>query len=69
MWEPEPGWHALPGGTGTSTVGVWRAAMGGRPVVVKRLGAPGAHDPAALSDPQHVAYWRREADVLSTGLT
>lgn len=69
MWEPEPGWHALPGGTGTSTVGVWRAAMGGRPVVIKRLAAPGAQDPSELSDPQHVAYWRREADVLSTGLT
>ena len=26
MWEPEPDWLALPGGTGTSTVGVWRAA-------------------------------------------
>ena len=40
MWEPEPDWHPLPGGTGTSTVGVWRAAMGDQPVVVKRLARP-----------------------------
>jgi hypothetical protein len=69
MWEPEPGWHQLPGGTGASTVGVWRAAQGGRPVVIKRLAAPTPADPAELSDPGHTAYWRREADVLTTGLT
>lgn len=68
-WQPEPEWVALPGGSGTSTVGVWRAAYGGRPVVIKRLGAPVAGDPASLSDPGHVGYWRREADVLLTGLT
>lgn len=68
MWEPEPEWHPLPGGTGTSTVGVWRAAIGDRPVVVKRLARPAAHDPAELSDPAHFAYWRREADVLATGV-
>ena len=28
MWEPEPDWHPLHGGTGTSTVGVWRTAFG-----------------------------------------
>jgi hypothetical protein len=65
MWEPEPGWHQLPGGTGTSTVGVWRTVLGGRPVVVKRLGAPSEHDPAELSDPRHFAYWRRAADVVT----
>ncbi|MEQ6899606.1 phosphotransferase [Nocardioides sp. YIM 152588] len=69
MWQPEPEWLALPGGSGTSTVGVWRTAMGGRPVVVKRLGAPLPGDPAELSNPEHVGYWRREADVLMTGLT
>ncbi|GAA3657660.1 hypothetical protein GCM10022237_17160 [Nocardioides ginsengisoli] len=69
MWQPEPDWVAVPGATGTSTVGVWRTALGGRPVVVKRLGAPGPGDPAVLSDRGHIGYWRREADVLLTGLT
>ncbi|CAN5389375.1 hypothetical protein BH11ACT8_BH11ACT8_32500 [soil metagenome] len=69
MWEPEPGWLALPGGAGPSTVGVWRAALGDHPVVIKRLGAPTPHDPAELADQRHVAYWRREADVLATGIT
>jgi len=68
MWEPEPDWHPLPGGTGTSTVGVWRAALGDQPVVVKRVARPAAHDPAELSDRTHFAYWRREADVLATGI-
>jgi hypothetical protein len=68
MWEPEPSWHPLPGGTGTSTVGVWRTAIGDQPVVVKRLARPAPHDPAELSEAQHFAYWRREADVLSTGI-
>jgi hypothetical protein len=69
MWQPEPDWVALPGGTGTSTVGVWRTALGGRPVVVKRLGAPAPGDPAVLGERAHAGYWRREADVLLTGLT
>jgi hypothetical protein len=64
MWQPEPGWHPLPGGTGTSTVGVWRTVLGGRPVVVKRLSRPGPRDPAELSTPGHFAYWRRSADVV-----
>ena len=68
MWQPEPDWVALPGGTGTSTVGVWRTALGGRAVVVKRLAAPRPDEPAELVDPRHVGYWRREADVLLTGL-
>ena len=68
MWEPEPDWHPLPGGTGTSTVGVWRAAIGDQPVVVKRLARPAPYDPGELSDPAHFGYWRREADVLSTGI-
>lgn len=68
MFEPEPGWVALPRGAGPSTVGVWRAAVGDSPVVIKRLCAPSTHDPADLSDPRHSTYWRREADVLSTGI-
>jgi len=68
MWEPEPDWHPLPGGTGTSTVGVWRTAIGDQPMVVKRLARPAPHDPHELSDPAHFAYWRREADVLATGI-
>ena len=69
QWQPEAEWLALPGGTGPSTVGVWRTAMGGQPMVIKRLAAPGPHDPAELSDPAHYAYWRREADVLGSGIT
>lgn len=68
MWEPDPGWHALPRGAGVSTVGVWRTAYGDQPVVIKRLGAPERDDPAELSDRRHFAYWRREADVLDTGI-
>jgi hypothetical protein len=64
MWHPEPGWQRLTAGTGSSTVGVWRA--GDR--VVKRLGAPLPGDPGMLSDPRHVAYWRRPAEVAVSGL-
>ncbi len=63
MWEPDPAWHPVSGGTGTSTVGVWRTQRAGDPLVIKRLAVPGADDPAELSDPRHFAYWRREADV------
>lgn len=69
MWQPEPGWHPLPGGTGTSTVGVWRTSLGDNPVVVKRIARPQEGDPCELSDPRHFAFWRREADVLDCGLT
>ncbi|MCW2796679.1 phosphotransferase [Nocardioides sp.] len=68
MWQPEPGWEPMAGGTGASTVGVWRADLGGRRVVVKRLAAPTEHDPAELSDPRHFAYWRRSADVVISGI-
>ena len=64
MWEPEPDWHPLPGGTGTSTVGVWRAAVGDQPVVVKRLARPAAHDPAELSDPTALERLNREGERL-----
>ena len=67
MWQPDPGWHALPGGGGASTVGVWRTVLDGQPVVVKRIAAPVPGDPAELSSARHFAYWRRAADVLSVG--
>ena len=59
MWQPEPGWLALPGGSSASTVGVWRTVLGDQPVVVKRLAAPLEDDPAELTHPRHFAYWRR----------
>jgi hypothetical protein len=67
MWQPEPGWHPLPGGAGASTVGVWRTVHGDQPVVVKRIAAPLADDPAELRNPRHFAYWRRPADVITAG--
>ena len=68
MWQPQPGWHPLPSGTSMSTIGVWRAVVGDAPVAVKRLAAPGEHDPSELSDPHHFAYWRRGADVVTSGV-
>jgi hypothetical protein len=68
MWEPDPAWHPVPGGTGTSTVGVWRTVSAGNPLVVKRLARPGPDDPQELLDRRHFAYWRREADVATTGV-
>ncbi|SFC50993.1 Phosphotransferase enzyme family protein [Nocardioides terrae] len=68
MWEPEPGWLVLPGGSGVSTVGVWRTVLGDRAVAVKRVAAPDDFDPAELTDPRHFAYWRRAADVATYGL-
>jgi hypothetical protein len=67
MWEPEPGWHPLPGGGGISTVGVWRTVLGDQPVAVKRLSAPVPGDPYELTEPRHFAYWRRSADVIAAG--
>ena len=69
MWQPEPGWQQLPGGSGPSTYGVWLAVESGRELVVKRLSAPAPHDPAELRDPRHFAYWRRAADVALAGVT
>ena len=68
MWQPLPGWHSLPGGSGTSTVGVWRAVVEDRPVAVKRIASPAEHDPAELSDPRHFGYWRRAAEVARSGV-
>src|SRR5262249_29220539 len=68
MWEPDPAWHPLVGGTGTSTIGGWRTDHDRPPPVVKRLGVPARHDPPEYADQHHFAYWRREADVAITGL-
>ncbi len=68
MWQPEAGWVSIPGGTGTSTVGVWRTLLGERPVAVKRLARPVPGEPAELSDRSHVAYWRRAADVVTSAV-
>jgi hypothetical protein len=68
MWEPDPAWHPVPGGTGTSTVGVWRTERHGNPLLVKRLAPPGPHDPPELGQPRHFGYWRREADVAVSGV-
>lgn len=67
MWHPEPGWRPLRAGSGPSTYGVWSATEAGREVVVKRLNAPGAGDPAELSDPGAAGYWRRAAEVAAAG--
>jgi Phosphotransferase enzyme family len=66
MWQPQPGWHALRGGSGGSTVGVWRTVLGDQAVVVKRIAVPTEGDPAELSNPRHFAYWRRPADVVAS---
>jgi hypothetical protein len=68
MWEPDPGWHPVTGGTGTSTVGVWRTEHEGQALVVKRIAAPAPTDPSEYAEPHHFAYWRREADVAICGL-
>lgn len=68
MWQPQPGWHLLASGSGGSTVGVWRTVLGDQAVVVKRIGAPHEGDPPELSDPRHFAYWRRPADVVTSGV-
>jgi hypothetical protein len=67
MWEPDPAWHPVTGGTGISTVGVWRTDQRGAALLVKRLARPAADDPPELSASRHYSYWRREADVAITG--
>jgi Phosphotransferase enzyme family len=68
MWEPDPGWHPVTGGTGTSTVGVWRTEHEGQALVVKRIATPTSYDPPEYADTHHFAYWRREADVAISGV-
>lgn len=62
MWQPDPSWRRLPGAAGPSTAGIWLADAGGHRWVVKRLATPGDSEPW-LTDPHHVGYWRREAEV------
>lgn len=68
MWQPQPGWVVLRGGSGGSTLGVWRTVLGDQAVVVKRVAAPTEADPPELSSPRHFAYWRRPADVITAGV-
>ncbi|TIC86533.1 aminoglycoside phosphotransferase family protein [Nocardioides sp. GY 10127] len=68
MWQPQPGWHPLPGGSAPSTLGVWRAVVGDEPVSVKRLVRPEPGDPEEYSQASHFAYWRRAADVATSGV-
>ena len=68
MWQPQPGWHLLQSGSGGSTVGVWRTVLGDQAVVVKRIAAPHEGDPPQLSERRHFAYWRRAADVVTSGV-
>ena len=65
MWQPEPGWHPLPGRHRDVHGG--RLADRARWPAGRRQAARGAHrqDPAELSDPRHFAYWRRAADVVT----
>ncbi|MFC6697470.1 phosphotransferase [Nocardioides daphniae] len=39
-----------------------------RPIVVKRISAPGPYDPPETGQPHHPAYWRRAADVAASGV-
>jgi hypothetical protein len=57
-WKPEPDWTALTAGTGVSNGGIWLTPDG---VVAKRL-LPGVERPG------HYAYWRRQAEVASSGV-
>lgn len=68
MWQPEPGWQRLPGGTSPSAYGVWLATVGGREVIIKRLHAPVDGDLPGLSDWRSVAWWEREPQVALHGL-
>lgn len=60
MWLPDPEWESLPGGRGTSTVGIWRARARDRDWVVKRVSAPGPDEPG---------HWRREAAVAQAAVS
>lgn len=68
MWQPEPGWQRLPGGTSPSAYGVWLALEGDREAIVKRLRAPVEGDEPELSDWRSFAWWEREPQVALHGL-
>lgn len=61
-WSPDPGWQPLPGGRSGA-----RVYADGLSSVVKRMLVPGPDDPVGRSRPDHVAWWRREADVALDG--
>lgn len=63
MWEPDPGWTAVPAGRGSLTQGTWRARDGAGEWLVKRVAAPGVDDPAILQRRDHPGYWRREVEL------
>lgn len=63
MWQPDPSWAPLRGGGGPATAGLWRGVVAGRESVIKRLRRPYPDEAPYLEDPQHAAYWRREAEV------
>lgn len=67
MWQPEPGWQRLPGGSSPSSYGVWSGVEGETRVIVKRLIAPVVGDQPALSDWRSSAWWEREPQVALHG--
>ncbi|MFW6774869.1 phosphotransferase [Nocardioides sp. CPCC 205120] len=68
MWRPDDGWVPLPGGSGTSTGGVWLDRSTEPASVVKRFVPPGPDDPDELADPHHAGWWRRAAAVAQGGV-
>lgn len=65
MWQPEPGWVAVSGGRGPSTLGVWRVDGSW---IAKRVCAPGPDADPSFTQPDSPAYWRREAEFALAGL-
>ena len=68
MWQPEPGWQPLPGGTGRR-----RSACGGTARRPRRRRQAAARartrdDPPSSATRRHFAYWRRAADVALSGV-
>ena len=50
-----------PSASGAASSATGRSSSSGSP-------RPAEHDPAELSDPRHFAYWRRAADVVTSGI-
>ena len=68
MWQPEPGWQRLPGGTSPSAYGVWLAVEGDARSSSSGCARPVDGDPPELSDWRSVAWWEREPQVALHGL-
>lgn len=66
-WQPDPAWQRLPGSGAPCVVGTWLARTSRGRVVVKRLRPPEPGEPDAWWNPADLGWWRREADVASTG--